>query len=429
MYARHSVGLTSRWRSTKSLTGWTVLDQTVLDQTVRDRTISRWSRGLTFGVLTACLVCAALLAGCDRAADASPAVTLEAIEAAEHTQTVLSKVYRVDQKYRSMMGPYEVVEIGLGSDEATGDGAAGDGTAGNPDDILWITGYRAEMVSADGETPMPQEFMCHSNLDIDVASHQQHLDADVTFSPRLFTLSQGQLEIDFPPGFGIPIRRSETLRLTTQVLNLNHEAPDVDVRHRITVSYVEDQATGGQMRALQPIAAYGLALTEGKSGHFGVAQPDEEVHGPGCLVEKPASDHEYEDGMGRVFSGHWQVPPGKQENRTLVTRLMNVPYETEMHYVAVHLHPFAESLELRDLTDDKVLFRAEASQFEGKIGLAEVDHFVEVGGVSLYPDHEYELVSVYRNTSEETQDSMAVMYIYLRDYRVEDRLAELRVGA
>lgn len=418
MYARQSVGLMSRLRS--ALVG---------DRVPRDGTISRPRLDLAIAVPAVMLVCAVGLAGCDRVADASPARALEVIEAAARTETVLSRVYRVDQKYRSMMGPYEVVDVKLGGsaeDSEAGEAEAGDPEAAAPDDILWITGYRAEMVSADGETPMPQEFMCHSNLDIDLSSHRHYLDADVTFSPRLFTLSQGQLEIEFPPGFGIPIRRSETLRLTTQVLNLNHEAPDVDVRHRITVTYVEDDAAAGRMRALQPIAAYGLALTEGKSGHFGVGQPDEEVHGPGCLVEKPASDHEYEDGMGRVFSGHWQVPPGEQENRTLVTRLMNVPYKTEMHYVAVHLHPFAESLELRDLTDDLVLFRAEASQFDGKIGLADVDHFVDVEGISLYPDHEYELVSVYRNTSGDVQDSMAVMYIYLRDHRMEEKLAELR---
>ena len=38
---------------------------------------------------------------------------------------------------------------------------------------------------------------------------------------RLFTLSQGQLEIDFPPGFGMPIWSDEDLNLTAQVLNLN----------------------------------------------------------------------------------------------------------------------------------------------------------------------------------------------------------------
>ncbi|MDA8016956.1 MAG: hypothetical protein MPN21_05855 [Thermoanaerobaculia bacterium] len=384
-----------------------------------EATISRSGlRRLSILSLVAAVGCAVLVGGCGRAGAAAAELSAQEVaelRAAERSETVLSKVFRVDQKYRSMMGPHEIVELQLGSDLSEGS-----------DDILWITGYRAEMVSADGKRPMPQEFMCHSNLDIDVASHQETLDVDISFSPRLFTLSQGQLEIDFPSGYGIPVHRRETMALTTQVLNLNHDAPKIDVRHRVTVTYVPDSATAGRMRALQPVAAYGLALTEGESGHFGVEAPEEEVHGPGCLVEQPASDHSYEDGLGRVFTGHWQVPPGRQENRTLVTHLMNVPYETEMHYVAVHLHPFAESLELRDLTADKVLFRAEASQFPGKIGLAEVDHFSDPDGVLVYPDHEYELVSVYRNTSGETQDSMAVMYIYLRDRRVEERIAELR---
>ena len=47
------------------------------------------------------------------------------------------------------------------------------------------------------------------------------------------------------------------------------------------------------------------------------------------------------------FSGHWVVPPGRQENRTLVTEWLNLRFDTTVHYIAVHLHPFAESLELR----------------------------------------------------------------------------------
>ena len=36
-------------------------------------------------------------------------------------------------------------------------------------------------------------------------------------------------------------------------------------------------------------------------------------------------------------------------------------------------------------------------------------------GIPVYADHQYELVSVYENTSAEEQDSMAVMYLYLDD--------------
>jgi hypothetical protein len=49
------------------------------------------------------------------------------------------------------------------------------------------------------------------------------------------------------------------------------------------------------------------------------------------------------------------------------------------------------------------------------VGLAHVDHLKNVEGVPIYKDHDYEVVSVYNNTSNEDQDSMAVMYLYLHD--------------
>jgi hypothetical protein len=94
---------------------------------------------------------------------------------------------------------------------------------------------------------------------------------------------------------------------------------------------------------------------------------------------------------------------------------MQIPYDTTAHYIAVHLHPFAESLELRDLTADKSLFKSAVENFEGRIGLERVDYFSSVEGIELFKDHEYEIVSVYDNTTDEEQDSMAVMYLYLRD--------------
>ncbi|MEM8932954.1 MAG: hypothetical protein AAGE94_17345, partial [Acidobacteriota bacterium] len=195
-------------------------------------------------------------------------------------------------------------------------------------------------------------------------------------------------------------------------------------RHRVSVDYVLDSEVGPGMTPLLPTAAYGLALLDGSDGYFGVEAPDEETHGPGCMVGESASDHAYEDGLGRSFTGHWQVPPGRQENRTLVTHLMQVPYETTLHYIAVHLHPFAESLTLHDRTTGEVLFTSRATNFDDKIGLREVEAFSSIEGVTLKPDHDYELVSIYDNTSGAMQDSMAVMYLYLRDQTMESRLAE-----
>ena len=95
--------------------------------------------------------------------------------------------------------------------------------------------------------------------------------------------------------------------------------------------------------------------------------------------------------------------------------MMALPFDTTLHYVAVHMHPFAESLELRDVTADRSLFKSHVRNLSGEIGLANVEYFSSVEGVPVYKDHEYELISVYNNTTDEDQDSMAVMYAYFLD--------------
>jgi hypothetical protein len=109
------------------------------------------------------------------------------------------------------------------------------------------------------------------------------------------------------------------------------------------------------------------------------------------------------------------VKPGREENRTLVTKILELPYDTTIHYIAVHLHPFAESLELRDLTTGQSVFKSSTRPFPDRIGLAHVDSFSSVEGIPIYKDHEYELVSVYQNITDQDQDSMAVMNLYMLD--------------
>jgi hypothetical protein len=81
----------------------------------------------------------------------------------------------------------------------------------------------------------------------------------------------------------------------------------------------------------------------------------------------------------------------------------------------VHLHPFAQSLSLRDLTTGETVFHAEATSVDTGIGLKHVETITSEEGVRIFADHEYELVSVYENTTDQMQDSMAVMLLYLHD--------------
>jgi cyclophilin family peptidyl-prolyl cis-trans isomerase len=86
-----------------------------------------------------------------------------------------------------------------------------------------------------------------------------------------------------------------------------------------------------------------------------------------------------------------------------------------MHYATVHLHPFAVSLTLRDVTTDKTIWKATAKNPEQGVGLAHADSFESLKGVPLYRDHKYELISEYNNTSGVNQDSMASIFFGLSD--------------
>ena len=79
------------------------------------------------------------------------------------------------------------------------------------------------------------------------------------------------------------------------------------------------------------------------------------------------------------------------------------------------LHPFAESLERIDLTLGEPVFNSDVEISAGKIGLDRVDYYSSTKGVPVYEDHEYQLVSVYDNTTDRSQDSMAVMLLYMHD--------------
>ena len=102
--------------------------------------------------------------------------TEAAKEASVKAKTVLSPVYEVDRIYRSMKGPQSQQKIVLGDQ--------------NEPELIWITGYKAVMVGPDGESVKPQQFMCHSNLDIDVTRHRAMLSIRVSSPfPRVSSTS------------------------------------------------------------------------------------------------------------------------------------------------------------------------------------------------------------------------------------------------
>jgi len=325
-----------------------------------------------------------------------------------------SQPYRVDKIYKSMKGPASTKTISLGE--------------GDAHELIWITGMWAEMVDATSLKSASQDFMCHTNLDFDI-QYRQKLFKNITLQhSRLITLSQGQLAMDLPDGYGIPVYSHEPLNLETQVLNLNIANANSNIQHKITIEYIYDRDLKKPLKPLFTVGAQGMVLVEGNDPYFEISEVDPSLHGPGCSFGQTASDVKYEDQeTGSKFTGHWILKPGREVNSTATSIFMNILYDTTLHYAEVHVHPFAESLELKDRTTGETVIKSFAQNFTDRLGLKNVDYFSSVEGVPIFKDHEYELISIYNNTSGVDQDAMGHMVLFLYDKyfrKIKDRHVE-----
>ena len=138
-----------------------------------------------------------------------------------YTASWYSQVYHVDAIYKSMRGPASAQRIRLAKLPSQ--------------ELLWVVGYQTEIVDAGKTQTLAPDFMCHNNLNItDLDDHRKRFPWPEG-AKRVFTLSQGQMEVRFPEGFGIPVLSDEPLTVNTQVLNHNLEDASFRVRHKTTV--------------------------------------------------------------------------------------------------------------------------------------------------------------------------------------------------
>lgn len=340
---------------------------------------------ILFGVLAAC--------GSER----KPAI---------ESQVVYSDPFTIDTFYASMRGPYRVMKVQLADSTSH--------------ELLWVVGYEAAIVDADTREPKSSEFMCHSNVDLDMARHRQIFGWHKYPSRRLFTLSEGQTEVRLPDGFGIPLRSDEPLSVTAQVLNHNHKGEPVRVRQRVTVHFIRDRALKRPLVPLYQRGVNTLVRLDGPAGGYGEEVDEHAAHDHGADA-MAADTMPYRDKKGRSFAGHWVVKPGREVRRTPLDGWLALREDMKIHFASVHLHPFAESIMLRDATTGDTVLVSKAQNHGSRIGLSHVDQITSREGITLRKDHEYELVSAYNNTSGADRTAMAVMYLYVEDTEFKRR--------
>jgi len=102
-------------------------------------------------------------------------------------------------------------------------------------------------------------------------------------------------------------------------------------------------------------------------------------------------------------------------NHSDITWFMSLKADTRLRYAAVHLHPFAKSLEMRDMTTGKTVFLSKAENPTAGIGLTHVDEISSPEGVPIDHTHKYSLISTYDNPTNANADSMASVFLGLDD--------------
>jgi hypothetical protein len=92
-----------------------------------------------------------------------------------------------------------------------------------------------------------------------------------------------------------------------------------------------------------------------------------------------------------------------------------LPFDTTVHYVSAHLHPYGVSLTLRDLTTGSDVFTIRSEDMNDRVGVARMEEILLPEGVPIARDHHYELITVYENPTAEEVDVMSILYLYLLD--------------
>ncbi len=312
----------------------------------------------------------------------------------------------IDGIYKSMEGPKVMQGFQLDPSKS---------------ELVFITDFKTEALSPTEVDQLSNDYICHTNVDYYDGEHYGRWGLNDRIGmqyPRLTSMSHGIESYSLPSGFGFPVFTDENLFLSTQTLNHNIDGALFSVKHKISLGY------STQLDSMKPVTSKTIFMMLPYDAENPFEGPTET--NPNACLPVETKNHSYVDESGQALSGHWVIFPGEAEYRFDVTTQMQLRDSTTLHHAAIHVHPFTKSLQLRDKTENRLLFESKSTNHIGKIGLEEITYFSDADGIMLYPDHNYELVLQVNNTTEINQDMMASMFLFLYDAEMDDKLRSYR---
>lgn len=325
----------------------------------------------------------------------------------------------VDTIFRSMEGPlaYEYVFLN--------ESFLGRFTSFLSPELVWLTGYKVELFDDKGKR-LSDDFMCHNNLNIGEKDVLPWKVKTKGTDKRLFTLTEGQVDLHLPENTGIPVMSDQRLRVDFQVLNHNFPKVNLKVKQVVTIYYKKDKDCKQDIKALYQQSIFVVKQISGPAGKF-----DEPPLGDSSIVdvnhdevklccskpdEKNVSDKfPFKDKYGRLYTGHWTLPDTVEYLEINADPFLNIKNDGEAYFFSAHVHPFCQYLELFDETDSSSVYRAEATNFKDKIGLEKITTGLFPEGIAIKASHHYTLKSVYNKTLPEKHTAMATMFLYLNE--------------
>lgn len=258
---------------------------------------------------------------------------------------------QIDTIYRSMEGPYDEKSISIEAEE----------------ELIWLVGYESKVENVEeGFDVLSDKFMCHNNLNYSERDQIPWKIETKAGNNRIFTLTKGQSKLQLPEGFGIPVPANSEFQLVSQVLNHQEKEINISTRQKVTINYIKDSELANPLKALYQQSIFVTKQISGPSGEHGFPRLCMEEHkdssnlGSGmlqhnCSVKFDEKEYNpYRDQQGRKYTGHWVLPVGKEVLATDVTQMMELNNNSRIHAIGVHLHPFAEGLQLWDKTMDSL---------------------------------------------------------------------------
>lgn len=313
-----------------------------------------------------------------------------------------SPSFLIDAIYKSMEGPKGFQHFEINAEDES---------------LMWMTGFDVKAKHTKSGIPISNDFICHMNLDYIEDEHHKRWKLYNRInrqSPRIISLSHGVESVEFPEGFGFPIFGNEKFLLVTQSLNHNVEDSIFQIKHDIIVNYRRDL----NIKPLRPKTLFMMLP-------FDIDNPEKmNQNDTNACIPVETKNHTYFDKNGQALSGHWKIFPGKQTFSFDVTQQLGISDTVSIHQITPHLHPFAKTFQLNDLTANQVIYNCDIINHKNKIGLTKTPAYSSKKGILLYPNHKYELKLETNNTTNETQDMMASIFLFFYDREMDDKISE-----